>query len=276
MTSGSVETAPSRRSPPGLVVAAATIVVFFIADAHDFFLFRLFASQTEGWARVGALAALRWAPQALLVALAAAVLFGPRRVAEAMGVNRSPLVGLAFGLGVTAVMAAALAATSPLASSEGLGRDLVRSAALPGLGEELWYRAFLFGFLFRYAGWGFLPAALLGALIFGGAHLYQGGAPGEAAAIFAITALGGLWFAWLYAEWEFNIWVPVSVHLLMNAWWEVFAVSDTALGPMAANLSRLAVIVISIAVTVWAARSRGGRVVRGRAWIIGGPAARGA
>ncbi len=260
---------------PAPVVAAATIILFFAADAYDFHLFRQFASETEGWARVGALLALRWAPQILLIALAAAVLVGPGRIAEAMGLGGAPMrrlaTGLAAGLGFTAVMAMTLALTSPVSASGDLLYDIVRGAVLPGVGEELWYRAFLFGFLFRYAGWGFLPAALLGAAVFGGAHLYQSGEAGEAAAIFAITAVGGLWFAWLYAEWRFNIWVPASVHLLMNAWWEAFAVSETALGPMAANLSRLAVIFVSIVVTAWLARARGGRVVRGRAWLVGGP-----
>jgi membrane protease YdiL (CAAX protease family) len=64
-----------------------------------------------------------------------------------------------------------------------------------GLSEEFLFRSFLFGVLFRRAKWGFIPAALLGAIIFGIAHLYQGSTWGELLGIFPITAMGAGWFA---------------------------------------------------------------------------------
>ena len=147
----------------------------------------------------------------------------------------------------------------------------LRSAILPGIGEEVLFRAFLFGFLFRFAGWGFLPAALLGAVIFGAGHLDQGKGVLDSAAVFAITGIGAIWFAWLYVEWGYNIWVPAAFHVLMNFYWDWFTISDTAVGPVAANALRLAVILLSILITILAARRRGGRIVRGRAWHWGGP-----
>ncbi len=269
------EGAPPRpRHPHGLLVAAVTLLVFFVVDPNDWILFRALADDTTGWTRRAAHFALVIVPQVLILMVVAAALFGRSQVWEALGLNRSPLTGLVFGLGVTAVMALGLAASAPFAPPDNAAQVIVRGALFPGFREELWYRAFLFGFLFRYGGWGFLPAALLGAVIFGAGHLYQSNDPAELVAIFAITGLGGLWFAWLYTEWDFNIWVPASVHVLMNAWWIIFPVSDTAQGPMSANLSRFAVILLSIIVTVIHARTRGGRTVRGRSWLIGGPAER--
>lgn len=260
-----------ERKVSGAVITIVTLVVFFLVDNYDWALFRLLASDTEGWARFGAAFALRDIPQLVIICVLAILLFGARHVRSALGLDRSFLKGIAFGIGVTAIMAVILFTTSPL-TTDTLVRDVVRVALMPGIREEFWYRAFLFGFLFRFAGWGFFPAALLGALIFGSAHLYQSGDPLEAGAIFAITALGGLWFAWLFSEWDFNIWVPASVHVLMNAWWEIFAISDTALGTGAANAARLAVIALSIAITLAHARKRGGRIVRGQLWLIGSAA----
>ncbi|MEO0881824.1 MAG: hypothetical protein AAFY34_03735 [Pseudomonadota bacterium] len=40
-----------------------------------------------------------------------------------------------------------------------------------------------------------------------------------------------------------------------------------ALGPMSANVSRLGVILLSIVITVWFARRRGGRQIKGVTWI---------
>ncbi|MDX1911906.1 MAG: CPBP family intramembrane glutamic endopeptidase [Saprospiraceae bacterium] len=122
--------------------------------------------------------------------------------------------------------------------------------------EELIYRGFVFGQLFRFAGWGFLPAGLLNALVFGSAHLYQAGDWGSAIGIFAITAMGGLWFAWLYIEWGNNLYVPMAMHFFMNLWWTAFDAGPDAAGGWAANLFRAATVAISIIWTIRMKRQR--------------------
>jgi hypothetical protein len=139
----------------------------------------------------------------------------------------------------------------------------------PGIAEELLFRAFLFGFLFRYARWGFLPAALLSALVFGAEHLYQGASAPEALAIFALTGLGGVWWSWLLVEWRWNLWVPVAFHVLLNTYWTMFDVADNALGGTMEILLRLACIALSVGVTVALARRRGGLRLSGRRWFRG-------
>ncbi len=53
-----------------------------------------------------------------------------------------------------------------------------------------------------------------------------------------ITTLGGAFFAWLFVRWNDNLWVPIGVHLFLNAWWELFAVSQNAIGNWEANGAR--------------------------------------
>lgn len=125
------------------------------------------------------------------------------------------------------------------------------------ISEELFFRGFVFGQLFRFAGWGFVAAGLVNALVFGSAHLYQAGDLGSALGIFAITALGGLWFAWLYIEWGNNLWMPMAMHFFMNLWWTAFDAGPNAAGGLAANLFRAATIAFSIIWTLRMKRRRG-------------------
>ncbi len=134
--------------------------------------------------------------------------------------------------------------------------------------EELFFRGFVFGQLFRFAGWGFLAAGGLNALVFGSAHLYQAGDWGSALGIFMVTALGGMWFAWLYIEWDNNLWMPMAMHFFMNLWWTAFEAGQDAAGGLAANLFRAATIAFSIIWTIRMKRQRGlPLVITGKRWL---------
>ncbi|MDH5824682.1 CPBP family intramembrane metalloprotease [Luteimonas sp. RD2P54] len=249
------------------MVALLAIAVFVWLDTFHLDLFRQLAGAWRGWPRLGALAVLGYGPQLLVPLGLAALLAGPGRALAALGLHRSPLRALALALACTLVLPLGYAAIAGFAPPERPVLEAMRVALVPGIGEEVLYRAFLFGFLFRFAGWGFLPAALVGALFFGAAHLSQGHGWSEAAAIAALTGFGALWFAWLYVEWDYDLWVPVVFHVLMNLYWALFGVADDALGPLAATLLRLTVVALSVAVTLATARRRGGRAVRGRDWL---------
>ena len=261
-----LEPEPARRA----WIALPVIALFLWLDHFHLDLFRLVAAGWTGAGRTLALAALGYLPHGLAALGAAALLAGPRRAAWALGLHRSPLRGAALAMVLTLPMLGAMAWNAPLTLTAQTPHELARMALLPGFGEELLYRGLLFGLLFRFAGWGFLPAALGVALLFGGAHLYQGGDSAEAAGIFALTALGSLWFAWLYVEWGYDLWVPVVLHVLMNAWFILFPVAENALGPGWFIAVRLAVLALSVIVTVAVARRHGGLRLRGRAWWWGG------
>ncbi len=135
--------------------------------------------------------------------------------------------------------------------------DFLLGCLVAAISEELFYRGFVFGQLFRFAGWGFVAAGLLNALVFGSAHLWQAGDLGSAIGVFTVTALGGLWFAWLYIEWGNNLWVPMSMHFFMNLWWEMFNAGPDAAGGLAANFFRGATIAISVIWTIRMKRRKG-------------------
>ncbi|RMD72486.1 MAG: CPBP family intramembrane metalloprotease, partial [Bacteroidetes bacterium] len=144
---------------------------------------------------------------------------------------------------------------------------LVRGTLVAGFMEELLFRGFLFGLLFRKAGWGFVPAALLGGILFGMGHLYQGHSLGEALGVFLVTALGGGWFAWLYVEWNYNLWVPIWLHVCMNLVWMLFELGDNALGGWLPNLFRALTIALTIVVTLRWHATRGRRITRRNLWV---------
>ncbi len=116
--------------------------------------------------------------------------------------------------------------------------------------EEIYYRGFFFGELFKRTRLGFIPAVLLSALVFASLHLYQSNDPGTLTGIFITTFLGGGFFAWLYAEWNFNLWVPIGLHFFMNLSWNLFSVSGNAFGDLTANLIRSLTIIVAIIGTI--------------------------
>lgn len=116
--------------------------------------------------------------------------------------------------------------------------------------EEIIYRAFLIGQLYRYTRLGFLPAIFLGSTLFGLAHLYQSSDVTELTGIFLITFLGSLLFFWVYAEWKFNLWTAIFLHCLMNLYWLIFDVDNNALGGIYANVFRFITVFLVIFVTI--------------------------
>lgn len=141
---------------------------------------------------------------------------------------------------------------------------------LAAVGEELLYRALLFGQLFQHARWGFLVAGLASAVFFGAGHLYQGEGLASLAGVFLVTFLGGMWFSWLYVEYGYNLWVPMGYHFFMNLSWIIFDVSDTALGSIVPNIFRALTIALSIWQTIRHKRKTGEEwVVQGRRWWFG-------
>lgn len=129
---------------------------------------------------------------------------------------------------------------------------------LAGFFEETFFRAFLFGQLFRRLKWGFVPAVVLNAFIFASGHLYQGNTFGVTFGVFIVTLMGAAWFAWLFIEWKENIWLPIWLHTFMNMSWFLFDISETALGGIGANLFRAITIALSVFITIRFSKKSGG------------------
>lgn len=129
-------------------------------------------------------------------------------------------------------------------------KKIVVGCLCAGFFEELYFRGLLFGQLYRYTKAGFIPSALPGAIIFGLIHIYQGNSPASAAGVFAVTAIGALYFSWLYAEWKYNLWIVIWIHILMNFSWMLFSSGSNALGGLYSNIFRVASIITAIVLTL--------------------------
>ena len=76
---------------------------------------------------------------------------------------------------------------------------LIRSTVIVALFEEIIFRGFIFGQLFRYCKIGFGWSVLIPSVLFGSLHLYQGHDLISSLMAFGVTFLGGLYFSWIYA-----------------------------------------------------------------------------
>ena len=127
---------------------------------------------------------------------------------------------------------------------------IIQLTICAGLFEELYFRGFLFGQFFKYTKIGFIPSIILGALLFASGHLYQSTEFSVLIGVFLTTFMGAVFFAWLYVEWNYNLWIPVCMHFLMNLSWEIFTVSENALGGVTSNIFRGLTIALAISATV--------------------------
>ncbi|MDC9511950.1 CPBP family intramembrane metalloprotease [Pseudoalteromonas sp. CST5] len=123
---------------------------------------------------------------------------------------------------------------------------LITGSIYAGFFEELIFRAALFGALYRFCRWGFIPAALISSVVFGVGHMYQGGDAISALMAVAVTTVAGTWFAWLYCECGYKIWFPMWMHIFMNAAYGIFSMSGGAVGDLHGNLYKATAIVLSI------------------------------
>lgn len=129
-------------------------------------------------------------------------------------------------------------------------QNILAGSIVIGFIEELFFRGFLFGQLFKNTKFGFIPAIFFAALVFAVGHLYQSQDFFELIGIFAVTFMGAVLFAWLYVEWNYNLWIPIFFHALMNLSWDLFTMDETALGGLLSNILRGLTIVLAITFTI--------------------------
>lgn len=203
--------------------------------------------------------------KALLLTLATLILtivvIKPKELFSFLGLNGNILKG--FGIALLCVLPLYL--VFPFFGSfntELTLHVLYDKCILTGFKEELVFRALMFGLLFRYAKTGFFWAIILPALYFGSVHLYQGHDLLSALAAFGVTFIGALYFNWMYVEWNFNLWIPAGLHILMNGAWHVFTMEGTevAAGGLISNTARIISIALAIALTVHHHKRKGEKV----------------
>lgn len=136
-------------------------------------------------------------------------------------------------------------------------QQLIAGTLIAGFAEELYFRGFLFGQIFRNTTIGFIPAIAIGAVLFAIGHLYQSSHVLNAIGIFSITFMGAVFFAWLFLEWHYNLWIPIFVHTFMNLSWQMYSSANTALGGWEANIFRAITIAFAIVFTIRYKRKQG-------------------
>jgi membrane protease YdiL (CAAX protease family) len=141
-----------------------------------------------------------------------------------------------------------------------------RGILLAGFGEEFIFRAFLFGLLFFYAGWGFLSAGIFTGLFFGSGHLYQADNFGSAVSIFLFTTGASVGFAWFYYAWK-SLWMVVFLHGFMDVIWDSFQVETNVTGNFLVNIARFSTIIFAIIYSIKIAKENKRYDLKNKLWI---------
>ncbi len=169
---------------------------------------------------------------------------------ETLGLKKPFFQGLYLGLIFTLPMLIGYALVSPF-NQKTSGLDILFWAFIAGFMEEVMFRGYFFGLLFRQLKIGFIPSILVVSSFFGIGHFYQGNDLMSTLGVFGITFLGSILFAWVYVEWNYNLWVAIWLHILMNLSWFIFDVgASNALGGWEANIFRLLTVSLVIFLTV--------------------------
>lgn len=177
-------------------------------------------------------------------------LHGRKDFPRSLGLDGNFIKGMVFALISTLPLFIAFPVVGDF--NGGLTWDkLVRSAFIAAFFEEVIFRGFIFGQLFRYCKIGFWWSVIIPSLLFGSIHLYQGSDPLSSLAAFGVTFIGGLFFSWIYVKWDFNLWCPVGLHFFMNLSWLLFTVegNSVAAGGVVSNVFRILSVVVAIVLT---------------------------
>lgn len=83
-----------------------------------------------------------------------------------------------------------------------------------------------------------------------------------------VTFSGGVFFACLFVEWNYNLWVVIFTHTLMNLSWSLFDVDTTALGDVKANIFRGLSILTAILFTIFYKKRRKEKLIINRQTLM--------
>lgn len=179
----------------------------------------------------------------------------PKRLCSALALNiglKKLLIGSAIGVLFSAPLLI-------VGFWGGLG-EAIEYRSLPfttlgaGIFEELFFRAFAFGFLVRLVHWRVWPAAILTGVLFAAAHLHidriQAVDLTNQFLQLAMLASVGAFYAWIYAQWEFNIYLPITMHALFNLSWQVFEMNESPMGSAGLIVATTLVFAVPTVVTI--------------------------
>lgn len=220
-----------------------------------------YATTTAGWLyEVRAL--IKPLSRIAILILTACVFLGinPQQLPKALGL-RVPLREFWIAIGVGVLFSLPLLIVGFLGSlqDELALRSLPHNTLSPGFFEELFFRAFGFGLLVKLAHWRIWPTAILIGLCFGLAHIHLSfvqnmNIPSQAGWL-ALLASAGAFYAWLYAQWNFNLYLPITMHTLLDLCFELFNMNQSPLGSLGPIIAITLVFAIPTYITIKRQRS---------------------
>ena len=133
---------------------------------------------------------------------------------------------------------------------------VLMSAVASPMSEELLFRGYLFGQLYRRAGWPFWAAALANAVPFVAGHFYQLSGKGwefvvSVAEVLLLVGVSALFAAWVYVRWEYNLWVLIFIHALLNFYSTTFAINETSGFSWVDNVAWLMTLILVVLGTIY-------------------------
>jgi membrane protease YdiL (CAAX protease family) len=230
-----------------------------VATAMAVFVFTRLRGQIPAYielhrwlAAVGVPDALRNLDGSLLLAVsclcAARIAWGRGGVCRGLGLAASFPAAFGFALASGLPMLLQAGITS---SGIRLDSDIARGVLLAPVVEELFFRAVLVGITVRVGGRAFWPVAVLAAAIFGSVHVPWTSAFGsQHIGVLAATMAGGIWYAWILRSYDWNLWVTILLHAVMNGAWTIFGVADSAAGGLWPNVGRGLTIAVGTALAI--------------------------
>ena len=244
------------------LIAVVTIIIFASA-----LLSRTFVFKVEWYAdAIGELPrALQWAEQSIrwlifcLIGVYVALRISPWRAFREFGLAASAGTGVFVGFVATLPMLVPFIFIAKVRADVDLMFLAFTSTIWP-LGEEILFRGYTFRQLHRRAGWNLWVAAAATGLLFGLVHLSQAAVQnqpmaGQLGTVAMMSSLSML-SCWVFARWDDNLWLLVSLHGFMNLWWAVFDISENPLGGSFPNLMRLASVLLIVVLTLRHGRAK--------------------
>lgn len=137
---------------------------------------------------------------------------------------------------------------------------------IAGFGEEFLFRGLLFGLLFNYCRWGFIPACIISGCFFGAGHLYQATDLPSLLDIFTFTFFANAGFAFFYYVWG-SLWMIISLHGFMDLVWAMFPLNTDFESNAYIPLFRFSTFIIAILVTTKKFRKQDNGMLSTKLWV---------
>lgn len=236
-----------------LLITAITFGLYFILNKLYFYKLEDFITERIGLKIIGFL--LTYIIVGLPLILGLFLTHKPKEIIFSVGLKKGLLKGLLFSFIVTLPM---LIGYSIFLN---FNKDISVNTIIVGVisaafFEELYFRGIFFGQIFRFTKIGFIPSIVICALLFASGHMWQSNDISTLTGIFITTFFGAGLFAWLYIEWDNNLWIPMGLHMFMNLHWMLFS-GVNALGGTYENVFRVITITLAIVGTLGYKRYKG-------------------